>query len=111
MDEQLATVPPYKPTVLLVDDEESILNSLRRLLRGQPYEVLLAASAAQALEIMATQPVDLIMSDARMPVMVGKPPAEASSHLEQSRVEWRLSGKTDSSRRRLSVRSSVTRHQ
>ena len=71
MDEQLATVPPYKPTVLLVDDEESILNSLRRLLRGQPYEVLLAASAAQALEIMATQPVDLIMSDARMPVMDG----------------------------------------
>lgn len=71
MDEQLATVSPYKPTVLLVDDEESILNSLRRLLRGQPYEVLLAASAAQALEIMATQPVDLIMSDARMPVMDG----------------------------------------
>lgn len=71
MDEQLATTSPYRPTVLLVDDEESILNSLRRLLRGQPYDVLLAGSGAQALEIMAAQPVDLIMTDARMPAMDG----------------------------------------
>ncbi len=60
-----------KPRVLLVDDEEPILNSLRRLLRGQPYEVLLAASGAQALEIMERKPVDLVMTDARMPGMDG----------------------------------------
>lgn len=60
---------PLKPRVLLVDDEESILNSLRRLLRGQPYEVLLATSGTQALEIMEQQPVDLVMTDARMPNM------------------------------------------
>lgn len=67
MDEQL----PTKSAVLLVDDEESILNSLRRLLRGQPYDVVLATSGAQALEIMATRPIDLVMSDARMPGMDG----------------------------------------
>ena len=67
MDEPLAT----KSAVLLVDDEESILNSLRRLLRGQPYDVVLATSGAQALEIMATRPIDLVMSDARMPGMDG----------------------------------------
>ncbi|MEG8231067.1 HD domain-containing phosphohydrolase [Pseudomonas orientalis] len=67
MDEQLAP----KPAVLLVDDEESILNSLRRLLRSQPYDVVLATSGAQALEIMATRPIDLVMSDARMPGMDG----------------------------------------
>ena len=71
MDEQLPTTLSHKPKVLLVDDEESILNSLRRLLRGQPYDVLLATSGAQALEIMAQQPIDLVMSDARMPNMVG----------------------------------------
>ena len=60
-----------KPTVLLVDDEESILNSLRRLLRSQAFDVVLAGSGAQALEIMAAQPIDLIMSDARMPGMDG----------------------------------------
>ena len=67
MDEQLAT----KSAVLLVDDEESILNSLRRLLRSQPYDVVLATSGAQALEIMAARPIDLVMSDARMPGMDG----------------------------------------
>lgn len=60
-----------RPTVLLVDDEEPILNSLRRLLREQPYEVLLATSGEQALAIMAQRPVDLIVSDARMPGMDG----------------------------------------
>lgn len=71
MDEQSAPISPYRPKVLLVDDEESILNSLRRLLRSQPYDVLLATSGAQALEMLTQQPVDLVMSDARMPNMDG----------------------------------------
>jgi response regulator RpfG family c-di-GMP phosphodiesterase len=71
MEEQLPTTLNDKPKVLLVDDEESILNSLRRLLRGQPYEVLLATSGAQALEVMAQQSIDLVMTDARMPNMDG----------------------------------------
>ena len=60
-----------KAVVLLVDDEASILNSLRRLLRGQPYDVLLAESGAQALELLEQQPVNLVISDARMPGMDG----------------------------------------
>jgi len=71
MEEQSAPTSARRPAVLLVDDEESILNSLRRLLRGQPYDVLLATSGAQALELMAQRPVDLVMSDARMPNMDG----------------------------------------
>lgn len=81
MEEQ-TTSTSQRPKVLLVDDEESILNSLRRLLRGQPYDVLLATSGAQALEILAQQPVDLVMSDARMPNMDG------ASLLAQVRQRW-----------------------
>ncbi|MBD9565677.1 HD domain-containing phosphohydrolase [Pseudomonas sp. PDM09] len=80
MEEQLPTTVTDKPKLLLVDDEESILNSLRRLLRSQPYEVLLATSGAQALEIMAQQPIDLVMSDARMPNMDG---ATLLAHVHQ----------------------------
>ncbi|SDO18162.1 Response regulator c-di-GMP phosphodiesterase, RpfG family, contains REC and HD-GYP domains [Pseudomonas arsenicoxydans] len=80
MEEQLPPTITDRPRVLLVDDEESILNSLRRLLRGQPYEVLLATSGAQALEIMAREPVDLVMSDARMPNMDG---ATLLAHIHQ----------------------------
>lgn len=71
MEEPSAPISPPRPKVLLVDDEEPILNSLRRLLRGQPYDVLLATSGAQALEILEQQPVNLVMSDARMPNMDG----------------------------------------
>ncbi|RON18273.1 two-component system response regulator [Pseudomonas brassicacearum] len=80
MEEQTHTPLIEKPKVLLVDDEESILNSLRRLLRGQSYDVLLATSGAQALEIMAQQPIDLVMSDARMPNMDG---ATLLAHIHQ----------------------------
>jgi response regulator RpfG family c-di-GMP phosphodiesterase len=80
MEEQSAPMPGHRPTVLLVDDEESILNSLRRLLRGQPYDVLLATSGAQALDILAQQPVNLVMSDARMPGMDG---ASLLAHVRQ----------------------------
>ena len=80
MEEQSVPILNNRPKILLVDDEESILNSLRRLLRGQPYEVLLATSGAQALEVMALQPVDLVMSDARMPNMDG---ATLLAHIRQ----------------------------
>lgn len=69
-----------KPVVLLVDDETSILNSLRRLLRNQPYEVLLAESGAQALEVLEQRPVSLVISDARMPNMDG---ATLLAHIHQ----------------------------
>lgn len=58
-------------TVMLVDDEENILNSLRRVLRGKPYDLLLATSGAQALSLFELHHIDLIVSDARMPVMDG----------------------------------------
>ncbi|VXC17543.1 Response regulator c-di-GMP phosphodiesterase, RpfG family, contains REC and HD-GYP domains [Pseudomonas sp. 8Z] len=60
-----------RPRVLLVDDEENILNSLRRLLRGQPYDLVMANGGAQALQLFEAQPFDLVVSDARMPGMDG----------------------------------------
>ncbi len=52
MEEHTAGAAQDRSTVLLVDDEESILNSLRRLLRSQPYDILLADSGTKALEIL-----------------------------------------------------------
>ena len=57
--------------VLLVDDEENILSSLRRVLRGEAYSVQIATGGVQALEILRSQPIDLVISDARMPGMDG----------------------------------------
>lgn len=58
-------------TLLFVDDEPSILSALRRLFRPQGYRVLTAESGAAALELLAAENVDLIVSDMRMPVMDG----------------------------------------
>lgn len=59
------------PAILLVDDEEMILNALRRVLASFEWDVLIAESGVQALEIMARQPIALIISDQRMPEMNG----------------------------------------
>lgn len=58
-------------TILCVDDESSVLSSLKRLLRKASYHVLTADSGATALELMKTENVDLIISDMRMPGMSG----------------------------------------
>mgnify|MGYP006166685855 CR=1 FL=1 len=107
MDEQTATTSPYRPTILLVDDEESILNSLRRLLRGQPFDVVLAGSGAEALEVMAAQPIDLVMSDARMPGMDGAQLlqlcAVSASGQHQNGVDFSATGKIWRSRSRRKI--------
>ncbi len=69
-------------TLLFVDDEPSILSSLRRLFRQHGYEMFAAESAAQALEILEKEAIDLVISDMRMPEMDG------ARFLEQVRLRW-----------------------
>lgn len=63
--------PPTPPTVLLVDDEPSVLSALRRLFRTQGYRIEQCTSGADALELLRQTPVDLVVSDMRMPGMDG----------------------------------------
>ena len=57
--------------VLFVDDEESILSSLKRLLRKEPYKVHTAVGGAAGLEVLAEHQVQVVVSDQRMPEMTG----------------------------------------
>jgi adenylate cyclase len=57
--------------VLIVDDDEGIRVSFPRLLRRTRYEVLVAESAEAALDLLAAQAVDVIVSDCQMPGMRG----------------------------------------
>ncbi|TSA47886.1 MAG: response regulator [Deltaproteobacteria bacterium] len=58
-------------TLLFVDDEENVLNALRRIFLEENYQILTAATAAEALEILEGSRVHLIVSDHRMPQMTG----------------------------------------
>jgi len=59
-----------KPTVLIVDDEKNAREGIARALQRN-YNTLAAESGPRALEILSTQPVDIMLSDFRMPGMDG----------------------------------------
>lgn len=61
----------HSRSVLCVDDEKNILNSLRRLLRQENYNLLTASSGAEGLKMLEETPVQLVISDQRMPEMSG----------------------------------------
>lgn len=69
-------------TLLLVDDEPGVLSALRWLFLPFNYRVLTAASGYEGLQTLAREPVDLVISDMRMPEMDG------AAFLEQVRLRW-----------------------
>ena len=59
-----------RPALLFVDDERRVLTSMRAMFRRE-YEVLLANSGDEAIEILASRDVHVVVSDQRMPEMTG----------------------------------------
>ncbi len=59
-----------KPIILIVDDEKNAREGLARALQ-KTYEVVLADNGQRALEILENRPVDVLLSDVRMPAMDG----------------------------------------
>ena len=57
--------------LMLVDDEERFLSTTKKLLERKGYEVLTATSGPQALEILRTTNVHVVILDVKMPGMDG----------------------------------------
>lgn len=93
MDDSVAALG--QRTLLLLDDDESILASLVRLLRRDGYKVLKATHAAAALDLLAQNPVGVIISDQRMPEMSGVEFLRRVKRLYPDTVRMVLSGYTD----------------
>lgn len=74
------TILVRKPTVLVVDDEESLRLYLRRVLEQDGYNVLTAHNGAHALSILrqSDMPVQLVITDVAMPGMGGR---ELAAHI------------------------------
>ena len=84
-----------KPTVLFVDDEPNILSALRRLVRREAYEALTANGGQEALELLESQQVAVIVSDQRMPGMMGADFLARSRELAPDAVRMMLTGYSD----------------
>lgn len=82
-------------TLLLVDDEAGIRNSIQRLLRRDGYRILQASGGEEALELLALHSVDVIVSDQRMPGMSGAEFLDIVRQLYPDTVRIILSGYTD----------------
>ncbi|MEQ8663864.1 MAG: response regulator, partial [Gammaproteobacteria bacterium] len=68
-----AAAPAAAPrgVILCVDDEPNILSALNRLLRRAGHTILTAGNGADGLALLAEHPVDIVISDMRMPQMNG----------------------------------------
>ncbi|WP_442600565.1 response regulator transcription factor [Paenibacillus sp. KN14-4R] len=61
----------YRSTILLVDDEKEITNLLEIYLKNEGYDLLIANDGIEALELLHSNHVDLIILDVMMPRMDG----------------------------------------
>lgn len=82
------------PNILLVDDEPLILNSLTRLLEDD-YTVHTAENGVRALMILQTVAVQVIVSDQRMPAMLGHELLTKAKTLSPHTVRILLTGYSD----------------
>ncbi|MGK5049455.1 response regulator [Janthinobacterium sp. GB4P2] len=88
--------PAVQPrTLLLVDDEPNILASLKRLLRRDGYHILTANSGQEGLDVLASHAVDVIVSDQRMPGMLGADFLRKAKLLCPQTIRIMLSGYTE----------------
>ena len=83
------------PRILLVDDEIYVIKSLVRCLMDEGYQFKTATSGAEALEMLGREPVDIIVSDQRMPEMTGLEFLKKSGEACPDAIRIMLSGHTD----------------
>lgn len=81
-------------TVLFVDDERRVLTSMRAMFR-RDYEVLLANSGQEAIDLLRDHSVDVIVSDQRMPGMTGVEVLKAVKTLAPNAMRILLTGYAD----------------
>jgi|YNPBryantNP2012_1023418.scaffolds.fasta_scaffold00987_8 DNA-binding response OmpR family regulator len=61
----------HKASILVVDDEPRLLESVQQILEAAGYRVLLAGDGIEALGMLKEEPVELILADVAMPRMNG----------------------------------------
>lgn len=84
-----------RKTVLFLDDEENILNALRRALRKEGYQLFFCLTPEEALRILDTERVDVIFTDYLMPQMTGLEFVKIVRDLHPHAMRCILTGQAD----------------
>jgi two-component system response regulator PilR (NtrC family) len=72
-----------RPRILVVDDERSMRELLAIVLRREGYDVLLAENGKSAIAILEKEPVDILISDIKMPDLSGVDVLRAAKRIDQ----------------------------
>ena len=89
------TATERQRTLLLLDDEASILSALKRLLRREGYTVLATTDHEEAFALLASHRVGVVISDQRMPGITGTDFLRGVKDLYPDTLGMVLSGYTD----------------
>lgn len=86
-----------KKTILFVDDDHNILDGIRRMLRPfrEVYDIRFCENGTLALQAMAEQPADVVISDMRMPGMDGAQLLNAIQQQHPHAIRIMLTGQAD----------------
>lgn len=96
-----------RPTLLLVDDDRFMLGVLNDMLTNEPYRVLSAQSGEEALALLASEPVDVILCDQAMPGMRGTEVLAEAARRYPKTVRLMLSGQPDLSEIEAAIAAGV----
>lgn len=84
-----------KDTLLIVDDEQSILHAMKRLLRNEHFKLLTANNAEQAMMIVENEKISVLITDNLMPGKTGLDLVEYVKSVSPDTIRIIMSGHSD----------------
>ena len=95
--------------LMFVDDETRVIDGMRRAMHGMRHEwsIRFATSGADALQQLASEPADVVVSDMRMPEMDGSQLLDQVMRLYPQAIRFILSGQSETE---ASIRATRTAH-
>ena len=82
-------------TVLIVDDEDQILEEYGGLFDSQPLDILTVNDPLKAMDILAEQPITVLVTDQRMPAMTGLELVQKAKEVSPDTIRMILTAHAD----------------
>ena len=77
-----------KPHILIVDDHYSMVKTLADILSAKGFQVYTASTGKEALQILQSQPTDILLTDIKMPDMNGLSLFQKANELQPNLVTY-----------------------
>lgn len=89
------TMSTSQTRFLFIDDEDLVLNALKRTLRKEPFEIEFTNDPESAFRLVAEHSIDVVISDQSMPNMTGVEFFSILRRLHENVVRVMMSGQSD----------------